>query len=229
MKGSLKMIVTVFNGSPSGKNSATNKIASAFLRGAEKSGAKVNNIFLAEKNILQCKGCFSCWFKAPGKCVCNDDMTELIRLYRSSDIVVFATPVYTWNMTALLKNFVDRLVPLKSPKITEQHGNYDLADTYPITQKFAVISNCGFPGENNFEVMKKVFACCDPCLEIYRSCGKLLKSNDPAVTETVNKYLEAVTQAGYELAQSSRVSEETMKRLEMQLMPVNEYIKFLGM
>lgn len=223
------MKITVFNGSPSCAESATNKIASTFLSGAEKAGAEVNNIFLSEKNIIQCRGCFSCWFKTPGKCVYTDDMAELIDLYDSSDVVVFATPVYTWNMTALMKNFVDRLAPLKSPKIKEQNGNFDLADSKPKTQKFIVISNCGFPGENNFEVMKKVFACCDPYLEIYRNCGKLLKSKDPSVSKTVDKYLDAVKQAGYEIVQNLCVSEETKKNLDMPLMSVNEYVKYLGM
>lgn len=128
-----------------------------------------------------------------------------------------------------MKNFVDRLAPLKSPKIKEQNGNFDLADTNPKTQKFVVISNCGFPGENNFEVIKKVFACCDPCLEIYRNCGKLLKSKDPSVNKIVDKYLEAVKQTGYEISQNLCVSEETKKKLDMPLMSVNEYVKYLSM
>lgn len=223
------MKITVFNGSPSCENSATNKIAEAFLCGAERSGADTENVFLCQKNIMQCIGCFSCWFKTPGKCVHNDDMAELLKLYSSSDIVVFATPVYTWNMTAAMKNFVDRLAPLKCPRITEQDGNFDLADSQPRMQRFIVISNCGFPGENNFEVMKKVFACCDPCLEIYRNCGKLLKSKTPAVSDTVGKYLKEVEQAGYEMAQDLCVSEETKNGLEMPLMSVTEYVKYLGM
>ena len=223
------MKITVFNGSPSGTDSATNKIASAFLLGAQNAGADTHNIFLSEKNIAQCGGCFACWFKTPGKCVHNDDMAELLNLYCTSDIVIFATPVYTWNMTALMKNFVDRLAPLKSPKITEKNDSYDLKDTKPKTQKFIVISNCGFPGEKNFEIMKAVFACCEPSLEIYRNCGKLLKSLDPSVVQVVGKYLEAVRQAGFEKAQGLNVSEETKRALDMPLMSVSEYVKYLGM
>lgn len=223
------MKIIVFNGSPAGPNSNTNVIAEAFLKGAERAGADVDKIFLIEKNIGHCKGCFNCWFKTPGKCVMDDDMDELLDKYNSADVVCFASPVYTWNMTAALKNFVDRLAPLKSPLLVSTGGNFDLADSKPKTQQFMVISNCGFPGNHNFETMKVVFASCNPVLEIYRNCGKLLKSKDEKVKKVVTEYLQAVKQAGYEMAAQNYVSEETKLKLDMELLPIPDYVKYIGM
>ena len=219
----------VFNGSPAAANSNTNVIAEAFLKGAKRAGADTENVFLIDKNIGHCKGCFACWFKTPGQCVMQDDMTELLDKYNSADVICFASPVYTWNVTAALKNFVDRIVPLKSPLLVNTNGNFDLADTKPKTQQFMVISNCGFPGDNNFETMKAVFASCNPVLEIYRNCGKLLKSEDEKIRSIVDEYLQVVEQAGFELISQSAVSEETKSKLNMPLMSIPEYVKYIGM
>jgi multimeric flavodoxin WrbA len=218
-----------FNGSPAGKNSATHVIDQAFLQGAQRAGAETETVFLIDKKIGYCKGCFACWFKTPGQCIMQDDMTELLEKYMTADVVCLGTPVFTWNMTAVLKNFLDRLVPLKSPLIVQNNDTFDLADTKPKEQKFVVISNCGFPGDKNFEIMKEVSAPCNPSLEIYRNCGKLLKSKDEAVKKIVDEYLAVVEQAGFEMAHSGEVTEKTKTDLQMPLMSVQDYVKYIGM
>ncbi len=156
-------------------------------------------------------------------------MAQLLQKYNESDIVCFATPVYTWNMTALLKNFVDRLAPLKSPKIKEENGNFDLQNSEDKTQKFVIISNCGFPGENNFDVLRAAVASCNPALEIYRNCGKLLKSKKPEIAETVAQWLNIVEQAGREMAIQGKISAITAKDLNMPLMSIPDYVAYIQM
>lgn len=223
------MKVTVFNGSPAGENSATNVIVNSFLKGASQAGAETKNIYLKEYCITQCQGCFGCWFATPGKCKLSDDMEQLLKLYQQSDIVCFATPVYTWNMTALLKNFVDRLAPLKCPHIIEKQGHFDLENEHNKVQKFVVLSNCGFPGENNFDIMKAVFSCCNPSLEIYRNCGKLLKSKSSIAEKSVHTWLQSVEQAGKEMVLQETITNDTKIALDMPLMSIEEYISFIGM
>lgn len=223
------MKVTVFNGSPAGAESATNVIATAFLKGAAAAGTKTKTYHLKDYAVTQCQGCFACWFQTPGKCILADDMAMLLEAYRTSDIVCFGTPIYTWNMTALLKNFVDRLAPLKSPRLTEAHGRFDLADGQPKTQRFVVLSNCGFPGERNFDVLRAAVASCNPTLEIYRNCGKLLKTKNAAMQARVRPWLASVEQAGLEMVTGGCVTPETADALHQPLLSTAEYVQFLGM
>ena len=223
------MRVTVFNGSPRAKAGNTDVIVQAFLRGAAKADAETETVYLIEKDIAHCMGCFHCWFKTPGRCVRRDDMDALLELYGRSQIVVFATPVYTWNMTAILKNFVDRLVPLKSPVLTRRDDRFDLEDAQRKETVFAVIANAGFPGGNNFQTLRQVFASCNPVLEIYRNCGRLMTSEDAKIKEIVSAYLQHVENAGFEMVSEGTAQETTRQNLERDLVPVEEYVKFLGM
>jgi multimeric flavodoxin WrbA len=222
------MKITAFNGSPRAEQSNTNILIQKFLEGAKLAGAEVDNVFLINKDINHCRGCFSCWFKTPGQCIFNDDMKGLLEKYLSSDIICFATPVYSWNMTATLKNFADRLIPLRRPVTTQTDGHYDMEVRISKFPDVVVISNCGFPGEKNFETIKEVFKSCNPILEIYRNSGKLLSTSNLEIKAIIDEYLEYVTKAGFEIANNGRVSNYTKTKLQMELIHPEEYVKMMN-
>lgn len=112
------MKFTAFNGSPAGEKSAAGRMLGAFLAGAARAGAETELYQLGDYSI--------------GQCVQHDDMEKLLRAYQSADVVCLDSPVYSWNMTALPKNFADRLIPLKSPLLTEQAG-YEFAAQGEVT------------------------------------------------------------------------------------------------
>ncbi len=222
------MKLAVFNGSPRGKNSNTNVIAEAFIKGAEKAGAETENIFLIDKDIAHCRGCFTCWYKTPGQCIYRDDMTDLLETCMSSDIVCFATPVYLWSMTACLKNFMDRLIPAKRPQVIENQGNYDMLDADDKNPDVVIISNAGFPGDNNFNTMKAVMQSVEPKLEIYRNCGMLLRTKNAGIREIIGKYLFWVEEAGFQFVSEGKITNEVAAGLNMELLPVREYIEYIS-
>ncbi|MFU8796887.1 MAG: flavodoxin family protein, partial [Dehalococcoidia bacterium] len=88
------MKVTVLNGSPRGRKSNSHIMIEPLLEGARQAGAETEEVFLVEKDIKHCRGCFACWVKTPGICTIKDGTTGLLDLLLESDYAGMATPVY---------------------------------------------------------------------------------------------------------------------------------------
>lgn len=152
------MKITVFNGSPWGEKGHTHIMAEEFGQGIVQAGAKFQNFFLIGRKIQPCIECGTCFFETPGKCKLKDDMSELISSFLDSDIVVFATPVFIDNVTALMKTFIDRLMPVLEPYYEkDSNGEYRRRGRYKKYPKFAVISSCAMPEQSNFDVLRLFF------------------------------------------------------------------------
>lgn len=92
--------------------SNSDALADAFIKGAREAGNEVEKISLSGKRIEFCRGCLSC--QNTQKCVIRDDVPEIAEKIGKSDIVAFATPVYYYGMSGLLKTVLDRCNPLYS-------------------------------------------------------------------------------------------------------------------
>lgn len=224
------MLITAFNGSPKGKNSNTHIMVSAFLAGAEAAGAKTDNVFLSQKKIKPCLGCIACWTKTPGLCVQKDDMPELIDKFLASDIAVYATPLYVDNVTGLMKNFMDRLIPPVDPHfVLDEHGEMCHTDPEGIFPKVAVISNCGFPEQSQFQVLELLFRRMARNMqgklvaEIYRGGGGILPAKKPPVGPLVEQYLKLVHKAGEEVVAFGRITDDTQAALNRPIVPHEMY------
>jgi multimeric flavodoxin WrbA len=66
-------------------------------------------IMLSELNLEQCKGCYQCVLKGEDKCPLNDDRDTLLDEMMKADGVLFATPVHVNHVSALMKQFIDRI------------------------------------------------------------------------------------------------------------------------
>jgi multimeric flavodoxin WrbA len=224
------MKITVFNGSPKAERGNTHFIAEAFLEGAREAGAEGETVFIVKKKIKPCTGCYTCWMKTPGKCAQQDDMEELIGTFISSDIVVFATPLYVDNVTGLMKNFMDRLIPIADPHWEkDENGESRHLRRYEKPTRFVVISNCGFPEQSHFQVLRLYFRRVGRNLsgaviaEIYRGGGAILTSSEPSLKSFIESYRQLVRKAGKEVAERLTLSAETAAQLERPLVPVGNF------
>ena len=105
----MKKNVLIISSSPrKGGNSET--LAASFARGAQEAGHQVETVYLREKQLGFCRGCFACL--KIGHCVINDDAVEIAARMHDADVLVFATPVYYYSVSGQLKTMLDRANPL---------------------------------------------------------------------------------------------------------------------
>ena len=91
-----------------GGNSET--LADVFIKGAEEAGHETKKICLYDKKIEFCKGCLGC--QTTGKCILRDDAERIIAQMKAMDVLVFATPIYFYEMSGQMKTLLDRTNPL---------------------------------------------------------------------------------------------------------------------
>ena len=224
------MKVIAFNGSPRGRESNSHIIIAPLLEGAREAGAETEEIFLVDRDVKQCRGCFYCWQVTPGECVIEDEMSELLKLYLEADYAGMATPVYNLFMTGLLKNFVDRFLPLATPHI---HKNEDGTFYHEgRVQKFPrefFIANSGFPGPDNFELLKMLMDYKEPVLEIYRNSGEVLSSSRESIPDyslqKIDDFKLSLQEAGREMVEEGEVSGELVQRLHEDLIDDGDYMR----
>lgn len=226
------MKITAFNGSPRGKNGNTHIMVEELSRGMQEAGAEFENIFLTNYVIQHCRGCFSCWIKTPGECVIKDDVKQLLPKLVSSDIVIFATPVYVDNVTGIMKNFMDRFLPLLNPHFEKDDGGESKHSLrHGKSPKVVVISNCGFPEQSHFQVLRLLFKRIarnmnsEVIAEIYRGGGGILEDPPLALKPFIWKYKKVLKRAGGEIIKNLKLSDETVSELAKPIIPDDMYIK----
>lgn len=90
--------------------SNSDALAESFAKGAMEAENEVHVISLKDKTISFCKGCLAC--QKALKCVIHDDAVEIVEQVKKADVVVFATPVYYYELSGQMKTLLDRMNPL---------------------------------------------------------------------------------------------------------------------
>lgn len=148
------MNILILQGGPN-KNGSTAMLAEGFTRGATAAGHRVERLDVAHADIRPCAGCLRCGYEGP--CAQRDDMREIKEKTLAADMLVFATPLYYYGMTAQLKTLIDRFCffngslhrkHLKSALLTvawnDQDWTFDaLTAHYKTLVRYLDLQDCG--------------------------------------------------------------------------------------
>ena len=64
---------------------------------------------IMEQNIGFCRACDGC-MRNGGTCVLKDDMAEILKMFQKADVLVLATPVYFYGISAQMKTLLTVLI-----------------------------------------------------------------------------------------------------------------------
>ena len=108
------MKIAIFNGSPRKEN--TSAMVQAFCEGAKAAGHEVEEYHVGKMKIAGCLGCGYCHTKGQGQCVQKDDLEKIMPAYLEADMIVFASPIYYFGMTAQMESAIQRVFCVGKPQ-----------------------------------------------------------------------------------------------------------------
>lgn len=185
------MEILGLQGSPRKKGN-TQFLLSVFLKAAEERGAVTRLVRVAERRIEPCKEFVVC--ETRGTCPIRDDMdSEIYGLIRRAEVVVLASPIFFYNMTAQLKAAVDRCQVFWARKY-----RLKLADPLKATRRGVLLSVAATRGKTLFDGMQQTakyfFDAIDARFEtslLYRGIeGPKDMSRHPSVVDEVQRAVE---------------------------------------
>lgn len=129
------------------KDGITDQAIEQILAETRSLGAEVEHVRLRDYPIEFCRNCRQCMQQAgdaPGKCILNDGMADLIQKIERADGYILAAPTNFSAVTALFKRFTERLAP---------YGYWPWGALAPVYRKAkgpkkpaVIISSCAAPG-----------------------------------------------------------------------------------
>ena len=132
------MRVCILMGSPR-LNRNTAELCKYLIDELQRNNAVVDYITLHGKKIAPCLGCYCCQDVAGEYgCAQQDDIQGIVESILQADVLVFATPIYTWQATPPMKAVMDRMYGINkfygsAPRCILNEG-----------QAYALITTCGY-------------------------------------------------------------------------------------
>lgn len=225
------MKLLVLNGSPNREQGNTHKFLAPFLAEAERAGAEVETVYVADLNVQPCRACFSCW-KQRGDCVIEDDMRWLLPKMAAADVLVLGVPLYVFHMPAPMKAILDRAIPLASPRMELVDGlsRHPRRDDERRGRATLLVSVCGFWEREHFN---DLCTWTDTICRAWqaRCAGKLLRPHAyafammPETAPPKAAVVAALERAARELVGEGQVTPETEAAAAAEVVSQDAYLR----
>ena len=220
------------HGAPRKKRGATEMVYSHFIDGMKEAGAEVETVYLAEGEPNSCLGCFKCWTRDSGQCHIQDNISEVVKKIPEYDLMIFATPLYGDGMSGLLKNFIDRLMPLIHPSIFLKEGRCLHPCRYSNMPNLSLVSVCGFYEVENFEPLVQHISAVSMNMHMPLIATVLrpetLSLMDRNSERPMNQVKIALKEAGEMVIHGGRIAESIRQRISQPILSKKDYLENAG-
>lgn len=230
------MKILAINASYRDDKGHTKVLLDLLSEGACAAGAEFEIITLAKHKINRCLACGKCHQQEQYlRCVYQekDDVAEIFARIAASDVVIYATPVYVFGLSGLLKIFLDRLYSTSDVnllRVTKNGQFFHHVDEKVCSRPLVSLVTCDnldpeMP-RNAREYFRTFCRFMEAPLvgELVRNGGRLFgHGHDPEAAKRFPKAAQvyaAYRQAGRELAENGRISAATQRKANQEIIPV---------
>jgi multimeric flavodoxin WrbA len=236
------MKILAINSSHRGDTGYTKFLIDKLFPGAIEAGAKCEVVTLARLKINRCISCDNCHSKEHYLTCIYDDKDDIRAIFQKmsvADIIIFGTPVYIFNMSGLMKIFLDRLTATGDPnemQLSESGLIFHYTDHSICSKPFVVLACCDNMENETTKNVLSYFKTYSKFMDapqagiLVRQLGKMVGHGKD--TEKEKKYpkiqnvYKAYYQAGKELAIKGKISRSTQHKANQNILPIPSIIIF---
>ena len=230
------MRILAINASHRGDKGHTHFLIGKLLQGAAAAGAECEAVTLSKLKINRCLACDQCHRDQHHlQCVYDntDDVRTVFEKMAGADIVIYATPVYVFGMSGLLKTFIDRMHATGDTfdlRMSKKGLIFHHIDRAICSKPFVVLVCCDNVETETPKNVLSYFRTFSRFMDapqvgvLVRNGGRLSGyGDDREGQKRCPKILEvyaAYEKAGRELAREGRIRRRTQRRANQEIVPV---------
>lgn len=185
---------------------------------------EVKKVYPHKMKIGPCTGCLSCWTKTPGVCAQKDDFQQILDAYKQADYFLLAAPLYIFGFPATVKNVIDRFfITLEPAQVKSPRGGTEHPKRFDCHPKSVLISSCGFPEIENFDILRRHFRkICDEADWVWSGEILIPAAGLANAPKLFDKKYGLIRKAGAELI-DGQISKKTADEIAAPVMSAEDY------